>query len=199
LGYSNTSCSPGHEEPFSLRAIPLSFPAGAVPNLDVINDGKEQGCVPELAFTGFLSYSLVDILPPLDATDRNLAEARCFGFTAPGCEPFSGLDLIFVGNAARFGNSVRLYTNTQGQRGAMWLRVSIQFTRGLRVNFNFQMTDSFNGADGIAFGGLGYSGWSIRNSVQIEFDTWWNDFDNSLVNNHVAVLASGRNSSQRRL
>jgi uncharacterized repeat protein (TIGR01451 family) len=109
------------------------------------------------------------------------------------------------------GPRLRLTPARTGQAGGAWLTDPMPISGGFATTFDLQITgpggfvDSIGqrGADGLAFviqnsslaalGGsgqdLGYAG--IRNSLAIEFDTWWNPDLDDLNGNHVSVHTNG--------
>jgi len=134
----------------------------------------------------------------------------------PDFSSMEGLNL--VGDAAQFDGRLRLTPSAENMTAWAWFASKQRLQTGFTTTFEFQITDIAGlvhpdsgemGADGIAFviqnwsplilgetGGLhiGYTG--LRNSVAIEFDTWWNNGGVSgdqgdLNGNHVSVHTNG--------
>ncbi|NCT82374.1 MAG: PEP-CTERM sorting domain-containing protein [Comamonadaceae bacterium] len=127
---------------------------------------------------------------------------------AGGFSGACGSGLSCVGNTAVNGSVLRLTPASTGQAGAGYSTTAITLGAGatFSTSFQFQLTQpgGIAPADGITFvlaqgtsglggagGGMGYQG--VVNSVAIEFDTYWNDFDPN--SNHVGVDSNGSLSS----
>ena len=110
------------------------------------------------------------------------------------------------GNAAQFGDRLRLTPSADYQAGAAWYNTKQLVQEGFESTFQFQITELVDGgADGLAFviqnsslsalgstgGNIGYS--NISNSLAIEFDTWQNAQigNGDPNNNHISVQTRG--------
>lgn len=127
---------------------------------------------------------------------------------ASGFSGACGSGLTCVGDTAVTGSALRLTPAGIGQAGAGYSTTAITLGAGatFSTSFQFQLTQpgGIAPADGITFvlaqgtsglggagGGMGYQG--VGNSVAIEFDTYWNNFDPN--SNHVGVDTNGSLSS----
>lgn len=122
------------------------------------------------------------------------------------------------GNAAQFGNALRLTPANYGQGGSAFSTnvVSLDGNASFSTAFRFRFSNAGGacdglgcGADGIAFvvqtnsnnvggigGGIGYDG--IANSVAVEFDTWNNGSIDGNSSNHVGIDLGGSVNSVAR-
>lgn len=121
-------------------------------------------------------------------------------FTGPG-------EITVVGGAAVTGPVLRLTdANRRLQAAAAWLTTKQHLADGFTTTFRFRLTDAgANPGDGFAFviqnstgaalgdagaaSGIGYKG--IRNSVAVEFDTTYHDFEQDPRGDHIAVHTHG--------
>lgn len=127
---------------------------------------------------------------------------------ASGFSGACGSGLSCVGDTAVSGSALRLTGAGGNQAGAGYSTTGVALGAGatFSTSFQFQMTQTggIAPADGITFvlaqgtsglgglgGGMGYQG--VGNSVAIEFDTYWNNFDAD--SNHVGVDTNGSLSS----
>ncbi len=127
---------------------------------------------------------------------------------ASGFSGACGSGLSCVGDTAVSGSALRLTGAGGSQAGAGYSTTGVALGAGatFSTSFQFQMTQTggIAPADGITFvlaqgtsglgglgGGMGYQG--VGNSVAIEFDTYWNNFDPN--SNHVGVDTNGSLSS----
>lgn len=126
-------------------------------------------------------------------------------FTYPNFNSTAGLNL--VGNAAQFGNRVRLTPAQTGQVGGAWFSAKQPVSAGFRTSFAFEVSepDPDFGADGFAFivqnvsstalgvGGssLGFmdigDGPGLDNFLAVEFDTHNSGITFDTNGNHIAV------------
>lgn len=139
-----------------------------------------------------------------DTTSINVEIATTL--VSPGDSSF-----IFVGEAERIGDYIRLTEARKWNGGSIWLKnrftVKVDFatTFAFKTQYGDNATEthetSIPGADGIAFvmqnhnypvlgeigGALGYTG--ITNSLAVEFDLYQNEYDPN--GNHAAVQSMG--------
>ena len=101
---------------------------------------------------------------------------------------------------------LRLTRDYPSQTGAFWYgRSKMQVAQGFETTFTFRLTyTGFVGADGFAFvvqnisqdslgtagSGMGYDG--LKNSLAVEFDTYWNDGAGDKNDNHISIHTKGK-------
>ncbi|MBM2813522.1 MAG: hypothetical protein HW421_284 [Ignavibacteria bacterium] len=116
-------------------------------------------------------------------------------------------------DAVQIDSAIRLTTSTTWSKGGMWHNYPVLVNKTFTTKFKFtlsdpslrQYTNVIDGADGIAFiiqgdkpdtagtsgGGMGYDG--LKNSLAIEFDTYYNDSLADPSKFHIGVFSNGRN------
>lgn len=136
-----------------------------------------------------------------------LATATSAAPSSTGWEIADPGELTLVGTATAIDGGVRLTTESRRlQAGAAWLPTKQPVANGFTTTFAFQLTDrEVNPGDGFAFviqnaggsslppdgvaSGIGYKG--LPNSVAVEFDTTYQDYENDPRGNHIAVHTRG--------
>jgi hypothetical protein len=123
--------------------------------------------------------------------------------------------LALVGSAATAGNVLRVIPGQQGVKGAAWFTEPQNLSDGFETWFRFRLSGGIGTGDGFTFVfqndstsaiglfgiGLGYSSGpefqlcqdqnGIRQSVAVEFDTYYNSWISDLPAPHVSVQTRG--------
>lgn len=138
-----------------------------------------------------LAPFLLALCPPLGATD----------FDYPDFSSIAGLSL--VGNAVQAGTNVQLTAAVNTQTGGLWHTAPVPVSEGFSTTFEYQITPTTGGADGMAFvihangpgalgpggGSLGYD--TLPASLAVELDHYNNGNFNDPNGNHISVHTNG--------
>ena len=127
---------------------------------------------------------------------------------------FSSSNFQLNGSADTKNGSIKLTDASKRENGSAWYKEAVPIGEGFTVDYSFQLnygsigscTDdgSLPGADGLAFviqnagtNSVGYTDWGLgyeglKNSLAVEYDTFYNPTQGDVNGNHIAVQSGGQ-------